>query len=273
MNSTLIYDGNCPLCGLYTKAFVKSGLLNGKGRISFEEVKDDELIKLVDWNRARNEIPLVDREKRKVFYGVDALLNLLGSRFSFFRYFAGIKPLVDLSKHLYSFISFNRRVIIPSAQNCHAPDFNLKYRIAYLLFTVFFTGLILSVYTEKMQSLTGPSGYGREFMICGGQIIFQLLFLLMMRKNPQETFEYLGNMMTISFSGAILLLPMQVAGSIFNPPAELFAFYFLLVAALMFAEHYRRMKLLQLPSLLTLSWVIYRLLILALILYINQYTI
>lgn len=273
MNTTLVYDSNCPLCRMYTKAFVSAKLLDGAGRVSFQEITNEGTIKLIDWNRARNEIPFVELNEGNVYYGVDALLKILGSRFAFFRWFAGRKPLVTASKKLYSFISYNRRVIIPGAQKCgrftSGPEFSLPFRLIYILFTWVMTAFILTSYTLNMESLTGSSGHGREFLICGGQLMFQTIFLFILKENKENIFEYLGNIMTISFAGALALLPVHFAGKLISLPAEAFAFYFLIVAGLMLLEHYRRMKLLRMPMLLTATWVLYRVLILIVILLIR----
>ncbi len=109
---------------------------------------------LVDFDRAKNEIALVDHNRNKVVYGLDSLLLIIGNSFPLLEKIARIQTLYWFFKRLYSFVSYNRKQIIPSAKNkteqsC-VPDFNLKYRIAYIAFTVIFSAYILSVFSEKM---------------------------------------------------------------------------------------------------------------------------
>jgi predicted DCC family thiol-disulfide oxidoreductase YuxK len=271
MSAQLIYDQDCPFCKMYSKAFVSTGLLQKEERISFSEVNDEELLKLVDWNKARNEIPFIDKAEGKVYYGVDALLKVLSAKLTFFRWFARNRSLVLASKILYAFISYNRRVIMPAKESScgpvTSPQFNLRYRIAYLISTWIITAAILTAYARHLEPLAGKAGSLREYIICGGQIFFQTSVLLLYRKRTNEIFEYLGNMMSISLGGSILLLPMLAAGIIHNHlPAEAYALYFLIVAGLMFLEHVRRMKLIHLPFILSATWVFYRIIVLLIIL-------
>jgi hypothetical protein len=73
--------------------------------------------------------------------------------------------------------------------------------------------------------------------------------------------------MTISFAGGLLLLLLMGTGELFglhNP--SVYAFMFLGVAGLMFLEHFRRMRLLDIHWSASLSCVLYRILLLIFIL-------
>ncbi len=65
-----------PLCVAYTSAFVKTGLLTTEGRQSFSDVSA-ELLHTINYQRSKNEIPLLDPVTNKVWYGIDALLEIL----------------------------------------------------------------------------------------------------------------------------------------------------------------------------------------------------
>jgi hypothetical protein len=108
------------------------------------------------------------------------------------------------------------------------------------------------------------SNYGREFFICGGQILFQAFILWKIKF--QDKMDYLGNMMTISLVGSLLLGIGIVIGKLFNIlSADFYLIYFGFVVFLMFLEHYRRAKLLNLGVTPTLSWILYRVIILIVI--------
>ena len=169
---------------------------------------------------------------------------------------------------VYAFISYNRRVIIPApiADDKFAlqPSFKLHYRVVYLIFTWAVTSLILSGYGKLLAGFLPQGPTYREYLVCGGQILFQGLIVSLLFKNRK--WDYLGNMMTISFAGALLLLPGLLISNfiILNPVAYLF--WFALVVTLMFLEHIRRSRLLELGWTATISWVAYRLMVLSLIL-------
>ena len=68
----------------------------------------------IDVQRASNEIALVDNENKTVLYGIDSLLKVIGFSFPWMEKVGNWKPINFLLKKLYSFISYNRKVIMPS---------------------------------------------------------------------------------------------------------------------------------------------------------------
>ncbi|MBL4678706.1 MAG: hypothetical protein JKY70_21300 [Mucilaginibacter sp.] len=108
-------------------------------------------------------------------------------------------------------------------------------------------------------------GAHREYIICGAQIAFQGVIVSLLFK--QKRWEYLGNMMTISFAGSLLLLPIVLLSNIVGTHPLFYTCYFMMVAGLMFLEHIRRSKLLGIGWWLTISWVIYRTLVLVIIMF------
>ena len=145
------------------------------------------------------------------------------------------------------------------------PDFNLKYRLIYLFFTWSITAFILMRYSIHFYPLINESSFGREFLICGGQILFQSIILHKLSR--EKLFQYLGNMMTISFAGALLIGLFQLGGTLFSIVSTNYYFTsFFIVVFLMLLEHLRRVKLMQLTLLPTITWVIYRLSVLLILL-------
>src|SRR5262245_19304123 len=130
VSKTIIYDKTCPLCNLYTGAFVKCGVLNEQGRTSFTDADNATLGKL-DPDRSRHEIPLVDKQTGEVLYGLDGLTVILSNIFPFTKSFITRKWFKAIFRPLYNFISYNRRVIAGSPHEtegkCYGPDFNLKH--------------------------------------------------------------------------------------------------------------------------------------------------
>lgn len=264
-NHTLIYDNECPMCSIYSNGFIKSGMLDESGREAFTELGFRNK-SLIDFNRAKNEIALIDHEKNKVIYGLDSLLLIIGNSFPDLEKIVRIKPLYWISKKLYSFVSYNRKQIIPSkkdhAEEACVPDFSVKYRIAYMSFVVIFSAYILSVFSTK-SGLGLSQNFWREFAICLGQIIWQTLFLKTCLKD--KVWNYLGNMMTVSLIGTLLLIP-----ALFLNLSSVFSIiYFGIVLFIMFLEHIRRCRILQLSFLPTLSWIIFRTTVLAILVWIN----
>jgi len=267
-NHTLIYDNECPMCNIYSKGFIKAGMLDESGREAFTELSFKNK-NLIDFNRAKNEIALVDHEKNKVIYGLDSLLLIIGNSFPTLEKVARIQPLHWFFKKLYSFVSYNRKQIIPSAkdnvypENACIPDFNLKYRLAYIAFVVMFSGSVLSIFSTKL-GLGLSQNFVRELVICIAQIVWQTVFLKSYLKD--KIWNYLGNMMTVSLIGTLLLIPALFL----NLNAFSSIIYFGIVVFIMFLEHIRRCRILKLNFLPTLSWMIFRMTVLGILIWINS---
>jgi hypothetical protein len=263
-NHIILYDTECPMCKLYAGQFVKQGMLDVDGRSPYQGMPS-AICPYVDQKRAANEIALVNTKTGEVEYGVKSLFKVIANSFPVFGPLFSFGPFIWLMGKFYSFISYNRRVIAPSTtDDNNATAFSLKHRIAYLVFTWAIVGFILTAYARLLTGFVPVGNSYREYFICGGQIIFQGIIISIYA--PAKRWEYLGNMMTISFAGALLLTPMMVVPHFLHKWPVMYPLYFMAVAGLMFLEHIRRTKLLHLGRLLTISWVIYRIILLVLIL-------
>ncbi|KFF23329.1 thiol-disulfide oxidoreductase DCC family protein [Chryseobacterium vrystaatense] len=264
-NHTLIYDNECPMCNIYSKGFTKCGMLDENGREAFTEMSAVNK-SMIDFVRAKNEIALIDHNKNEVVYGLDSLLLIIGNSFPLMEKMARILPLYWFFKKLYSFVSYNRKQIIPSAgdktdQAC-IPDFNFKYRITYIVLVVVFSAYILSVFSGKL-GFNLSHNFLRELTVCIGQILWQVVFLKKYLK--EKIWDYLGNMMTVSLMGTLLLIPALFTH--FTP--VFYITYFGVVVLIMFLEHLRRCKLLKLSYLPTISWILFRMTALAFIIWLT----
>ncbi|WP_231427135.1 DUF393 domain-containing protein [Pedobacter sp. Leaf250] len=263
-NHVILFDDECPMCFVYTKAFVKTGMLAVDGRESYQNASA-HLCPLIDQQRAANEIALVNTETGEVTYGIRSLFKIIGNAIPLFQPLFQFKPFILLMSKIYAFVSYNRKVIIPSEVKINAiqPSFKLHYRIAYLLLTWFFTALILTNYAQLLTDFVPLGGKYREYFICGGQILFQGMIISFYKK--EKLWDYLGNMMTISFAGSILLIFGLMTHHFFEVNSIFYILYFMLVAGLMLLEHIRRSKILKLGWAMSITWVLYRLIILVLI--------
>jgi predicted DCC family thiol-disulfide oxidoreductase YuxK len=262
-NHMVLFDAECPMCRAYTKAFVKTGMLNDNGRAAYQS-EMNAFCPVIDKQRAVNEIALVNLENGEVTYGIKSLFKIISNACPIFGPLFSFQPLIWLMGKLYAFIAYNRRVIIPSGKTgdayAYQPTFKLHYRIAYLMFTWFCTGYILTAYAHLLTGVIPIGNAFREYLICGGQIILQGAVISTFAKD--KLWNYLGNMMTISFAGSLLLGIVLMASHWFKMPPVFFPLWFMLTASLMFLEHIRRTKLLSLGWILTFTWVLYRVVLL-----------
>ncbi|MCM5527256.1 hypothetical protein [Parasegetibacter sp. NRK P23] len=257
-NHLILYDAECPMCQLYTNAFVSSGMMDANGREAYQRLPEGAC-PLVDKQRAVNEIALVNLETGTVTYGVDSLCTVLAHNFPLLRPVFNFGLLRWCLRKAYAFVSYNRRVIVPAnGEGTYAwqPSFRLHYRLLYLLFTWLTTAAILSAYTPYMDELLPAGPWFREYLICGAQIIFQAVVLLLVQR--KKLWDYLGNMMTVSLAGGLLLLLARPVLLLFDAGAATYGIVFIGVAGLMLLEHIRRCRLLQLGWIPSFTWIVFR---------------
>lgn len=141
----IIYDDSCPLCVLYTTWFVKKGWLPKEGKISFSQLEEPYL-SLIDTQKSKHYIPYVDPNTKQVWYGPEALVQILKPNFPILEKLYNIGILKKASHIAYDFISYNRRVIAAKqATICNfdcAPEFSKFWRIAFILFATIISTLI-----------------------------------------------------------------------------------------------------------------------------------
>lgn len=264
-HQTLIYDDDCPLCQGYTSYFIKTGMLDTEGRTAYSDYAKSNYA-TINMHRAANEIALVDHKSKTVTYGIDSLLKVLGHNFPWISTIGNIKVVRIGLNWLYSFISYNRKVIIPNRQDstnkveCN-PSFNYSFRTQFMIFSVVITTYILNTYSNFLPvSFTSLTN---EAVIIIGQLLFQGLFLI--RHDLKTLVNYFGHLMTVSLMGSLLLAPILFLSSLIDIGNSLPTIWFGMTVLLMFLEHARRVKLLQLPKYLSYTWFLYRLILLGII--------
>lgn len=241
----LIYDDKCPICAAYTRLFVKTGILNNDGRISFIKANTG-LLERFDIDRGKNEIPLLDTSTGKVHYGIDALLELLNTRIPIIKGIGRFKPVYWFLRKLYKFISFNRKVIV--AVKCNkgqfdcSPEFNYKWRLLFMLFFLCFNTAALIPVQQYALANSIFSNASLEYL----QVLHIMLVgsnvLLALTMTKTEAFEYLGQVNILATIAVLFLLLLAgfnrfiIASPIIN---NLYLFAILL---LIVKEYIRRMN-------------------------------
>ncbi len=207
-DKALIYDSNCPLCCWYTDKFIQVGALEENGRISFNDL-DEKSIQQLDVHRSRHEIPLLDKKTGKVEYGIDSLTIILANMFPVFARILKNESAKKLVRPLYSFISYNRRIIVPSKiaanQNIDcAPDFNLAWRLSLISVCV---GLFYSIIIAAKIQLN-IIGINLFFVYP----VFHAIFILFITKNDwkEKLWNALGDFSVTNLSTTLLFTPLFV---------------------------------------------------------------
>jgi len=240
----IIYDDACPLCAAYTNGFVKSGMIEAGNRKNFSSI-DPALLALIDQRRSTDEIPLIDASTKQVWYGIDALLEILGQRCKWIKTTGQLAPVKWLLVKLYRAISYNRRVIVatekPAGNFDCTPQFNVKYRLGFMfIFLLFNSLMLLPLHEYILQHSFFAAGFYRlqwaHFAIVGINIIIAT------RLPKQAGIEYLGQVNMLALTVVLLLIPLMLLNSVFLNLYDLNNFYLGALALFTVMEYIRRMK-------------------------------
>jgi len=244
-NRVLVYDDKCPLCAAYTEGFVKTGLLPRESRVAFSTVTEN-ILNSIDFEKSKNEIPLYDTDSKKTWYGIDALLEILGDRFPLIKWVGNIKPIKWFLRKFYKLISYNRKVIVatkcgPGAIDC-APDFSFFYRILFMsIFLVFNTLMLFPI----QNSILAPSAiYNRsidELQISHLALIGMNL-LLASTLERHKAIEYLGQVNMLALITILLMIPLMALNKLVGSISPITITYLVLVTAFIIREYFRRMR-------------------------------
>ncbi len=201
-SKVIIYDDVCPMCNAYTGCFIHLGWL--KHRTGFAEASP-ELLRQIDLDRARHEIPLHDMATGETVYGLDALFLILGGRYAWLRPVFQNRLFRAMLRQLYQIITYNRRVIAGSSSptsgfDC-APDVNLFYRWLYI-------GLALAGGAALFAGMNQPTGLSQVPM---GALLVLHSGMLAVGLAAQKKLDFAGHWATMFLLSGLLLsiLPAQ----------------------------------------------------------------
>lgn len=239
----LIYDDLCPLCSWYSMQFVRFGFLTKEGRIPFSSVPAEHLSK-IDFNRSRNEIPLLDTRSGKVLYGIDALLEILDRKIPCIKKTGNLPGIKWFLKKLYKLISYNRKVIV--AKKCGngqidcAPDLNMKYRFLFMfLCFVLNTLMIYPVHEYVLSGLSYFQMEAGELQKAHLSLVMVNILLFFLFKKEKGT-EFLGQVNMLATMVILLLTPLVFTAKYLTE--SIITVYIVVLTAVIIHEYLRRME-------------------------------
>ncbi len=204
----ILYDDSCPMCSLYTQAFVRLRLLGPENRVGLAGAGEQYLAHL-DLDRARHEIPLLDRETGEVVYGIDALFLIISHRFPILRYLFRLRLFRAPMNGLYQIVTYNRRFIAGTAAPCSgfncAPDFSLKYRSIYLALAFAAWAGLLYGFLRNTVKIDDPALHGAVLTACSLQLL-----ALACGARARRRWDYMSSIATNALIFGLLLLPLPI---------------------------------------------------------------
>jgi hypothetical protein len=223
--------------------FVKYGFLPAEGRKSFS-VLDADLLSKIDFERGRNEIPLINNKTGKVLYGIDALLEILDKKIPFIKTVGSFKPVKWFLKKLYKLVSYNRKVIV--AKKCGTgiidctPDVNYFYRLFFMTISLIFNTIML--FPLHYIVLSKLSYYHLSIVdLQIAHFAFVVInCLLAFSFTKDKAFEYLGQVNMLALSVTLLTTVLMLIQSVIFNQAVV-TIYLIAATAFIFKEYTRRM--------------------------------
>ncbi len=265
-NHTIIYDAECPLCNAYTQGFIKYKMLDINGRTAFQQFDFDNNTE-IDKTKAANKIVLFNSETNEITYGLPSLIKIIGFNYPNLAKLANISVIHFVLSLLYSFISYNRKMIAPSKitnENSGNPSINLPHRIAFIACCAILVHVIVTWYFQRFLL---PFMHLRfnlpDVVLFLAQFPFQALVFYLFKQN--NFYDYAGQ---LAFVSALAAFGLLIAGIAFKVLLYFhFDIQFLGIITygaafmFMFYEHLRRVKLYNWSIWICVSWIVFRLLI------------
>jgi hypothetical protein len=198
----------------------------------------------IDFDRGRNEIPLIDNNTGKVLYGIDALLEILNKKIPFIKPVGNFRPIKWCLKKLYKLVSYNRKVIV--AKKCGTgiidctPDVNYSYRLFFMtLSLVFNTMMLFPLHYIVLNKLSYYHHSIADLQIAHFVFVLTNCALTFSFKKA-KAFEYLGQVNMLALSVTILTTVLMLTQSIIFNQAVV-TIYLIAATAFIFKEYTRRM--------------------------------
>lgn len=241
----IIYDSCCPMCAWYTGVFVQAGLLPEDGRQTFNQM-DQTTTAMIDTDKSRHEIPLINKTTGRVEYGVDAILSIIGARYPLVKKICLLPPLNVIIRSIYKTISYNRRVIVAAQKTKNGfdstPDFSFKYRSAMLVFGFILNTIILFPLNEAV--------FQNSLFAATNEIQLQLAHLVFVacnvfvstHFNKLDAFEYLGQVNMLALTAMLLTLPLILLNILIAIPVLINNMALALILFTIVKEYFRRMR-------------------------------
>jgi hypothetical protein len=211
LDKIIIYDNDCPLCSAYTNTFVKTGLIKKENRKDFSTITPN-LLQLIDVERSKNEIPVIELPTNKVYYGVDGLVEILSAKIPFVKPIANAKAINWGLKKLYKLVSFNRRVIVATKTkvcnfNC-TPQFNVKYRLFFAFIFLLFNTVMLFPLHKNIVVLSIFSHTSIIQLQMAHLLLVVLNIGIAILLTKQEGIEFIGQINMLATISILLFVPL-----------------------------------------------------------------
>ncbi len=208
MAKTLIYDGDCPMCGWIARRFGELGLADDEHRRPYQSFEGELAGRILEAG-IHNEMLVLDEKTGELRAGIEGFLWILAdSRWAWLGGLLGLAPVRGLMRLVYRTIAYNRRILAPPPRGivCACdPDPHAGFRALFLGVLTLFDlagAWLLGFATSRAFGGPGPL----PMMVLA--VLALVAALLMLRVSlPQDPSVLLGNLLVVLAGGVLLAAP------------------------------------------------------------------
>jgi hypothetical protein len=255
----IVYDSNCKVCSSLRDVVLKFTSIP-EAKVKAYKALAPELSGLVDPEKFKNVMALIDTAGGKTMYGAEGIAYIFSSQYAFIDFLFRFEPIVKIFSFLYKTQAYNRYIIATpiSKFKCDClPDRVVKYRISYivmtLLFSIFLTSLFGITLRKLFTDITASEAAIQMLLMAGTGWILQIgLAIATLR---EKALDYIGHLGSIMVAGLLILVPSMLfygLTGIVSP--YLPALSVIASSAYMLYLHINRVKYLELSQGWTVSW-------------------
>jgi hypothetical protein len=224
--------------------FVRFGLLSKNERVAFSDA-DLSTAKELDLQKGINHIPLIDLETRETWYGIDALLEILGRKCRWIKTIGQQKPVNWFLVKFYDLVSYNRKVIV--AKKCGtgqfdcSPSFSGFHRWVFMCCFLVINSIMLNfIHDHVLENLSLYRRSQAELQLAHFSLIF-INLLLAASIGGRKAIEYLGQVNMLALITVLMMIPLLVLSSFIRDYETVIFGYLGLVSLVVISEYFRRM--------------------------------
>ncbi len=260
-NKVIIYDSNCRVCTSYRNAMLKFTHIPKEKTAAFQTLPD-ELTRLVDPDKFKNGMALIDTTGAHTIYGSAAVAHILASQYGFLDTLLRLKPFSLLFDFIYQTQAYNRYIMATPRNrfkcDCE-PDRVVKYRISYIVITLVIATLLTALFGISLRhfftGISASEAAMQMLLMAGSGWALQMLLAAALLKD--KAIDYIGHLGSIMVVGTLILVPWMLFYAITASPTPYLPIASVFVSSTyMLYLHFHRVRYLGISQGWTLSWFI-----------------
>jgi predicted DCC family thiol-disulfide oxidoreductase YuxK len=215
----IVYDGNCGLCTSLHALMLQLAVITSGETSPYQQLQP-KLKELINADRFRNEMALIDRSGGNTLYGAEGVAYILSAKSPFIRALFSIGFVITMFRYFYKFIAYNRYLIAPSSKaliscDCY-PKAPLFYRLLYIVFTLLISVSLTAWFGITLRHYVGVSATqaALQMLLMAGTGWVLLIAYAFARFSFTDALAYTGHLGTIMVAGLLVLLPSIFLSSV-----------------------------------------------------------